>query len=37
MQEKRLICFDLDGTLTQHRSLLEEENKKLLDELRNRV
>ena len=33
MQEKRLICFDLDGTLTQHRSLLEDENKRLLDEL----
>ncbi len=30
---KKLICFDLDGTLTQHRSKLEEENKNLLDEL----
>ena len=30
---KRLICFDLDGTLTQHRSQLEEKNRKLLDEL----
>lgn len=30
---KRLICFDLDGTLTQHRSKLEEENKAVLDEL----
>ncbi len=28
---KKLICFDLDGTLTQHRSKLEEENKKILD------
>ena len=30
---KRLICFDLDGTLSQHRSQLEEMNKKVLDEL----
>lgn len=30
---KKLLCFDLDGTLTQHRSKLEERNKKLLDEL----
>lgn len=30
---KKLICFDLDGTLTQHRSKLEEQSKKLLDEL----
>ena len=30
---KKLICFDLDGTLTQHRSKLEEENKKVLDAL----
>ena len=30
---KRLICFDLDGTLTQHRSKLEEENKAVLDAL----
>ena len=30
---KKLLCFDLDGTLTQHRSKLEEENKTLLDEL----
>ncbi len=28
---KRLICFDLDGTLTQHRSRLEDDNKKILD------
>ena len=31
--KKRLICFDLDGTLTQHRSKLEEKNKNLLDSL----
>ena len=30
---KKLICFDLDGTLTQHRTPLEEENRKLLDAL----
>lgn len=30
---KRLICFDLDGTLTQHRSKLEEKNQKVLDKL----
>ena len=30
---KKLLCFDLDGTLTQHRSPLEEKNRNLLDEL----
>lgn len=30
---KKLICFDLDGTLTQHRTPLGEENRKLLDAL----
>lgn len=30
---KKLICFDLDGTLTQHRTPLSEENKAVLDEL----
>lgn len=30
---KRLICFDLDGTLTQHRSPLGEENRAVLDSL----
>lgn len=30
---KKLICFDLDGTLTQHRTKLEEKNKLVLDEL----
>ena len=33
---KRLICFDLDGTLTQHRSPLEERNRALLDRLAER-
>lgn len=28
---KRLLCFDLDGTLTQHRSKLEQENREVLD------
>ncbi len=30
---KRLICFDLDGTLSQHRSPLEPANRELLDKL----
>ncbi len=30
---KRLICFDLDGTLTQHRSPLDAKNKAVLDKL----
>ena len=30
---KKLICFDLDGTLSQHRSPLEAENRSLLDRL----
>lgn len=30
---KRLLCFDLDGTLTQHRSPLEDKNRKVLDKL----
>ena len=33
---KRLICFDLDGTLTQHRSPLGEENKAVLDKLKQK-
>ena len=33
---KRLICFDLDGTLTQHRSPLEEKNKSVLDRLQKK-
>lgn len=35
-KQKRLICFDLDGTLTQHRSKLEAENRAVLDELKKR-
>lgn len=30
---KRLLCFDLDGTLTQHRSPLGAENRAVLDRL----
>ena len=30
---KRLICFDLDGTLTQHRTLLDAQNRAVLDQL----
>lgn len=30
---KKLICFDLDGTLTLHRSKLEKKNKDFLDSL----
>lgn len=30
---KKLICFDLDGTLTQHRSPLTPENRAVLDRL----
>ena len=30
---KRLLCFDLDGTLTQHRSKIEDANRNFLDEL----
>ena len=30
---KKLICFDLDGTLTQHRSKLGDKNKSVLDKL----
>ena len=33
---KRLICFDLDGTLTNHRTPLGEENRALLDRLREK-
>ena len=33
---KKLICFDLDGTLTQHRSPLGEENKRVLDALKEK-
>ena len=30
---KKLICFDLDGTLTQHRSPLDDKNRAVLDRL----
>lgn len=33
---KKLICFDLDGTLTQHRSKLEEKNRQVLDKLKEK-
>ncbi len=33
---KKLICFDLDGTLTQHRSPLEDENRAVLDALKEK-
>lgn len=33
---KKLLCFDLDGTLTQHRSKLEKENAELLNTLQNK-
>ncbi|MBR1868347.1 MAG: HAD family phosphatase [Clostridia bacterium] len=33
---KKLIAFDLDGTLTQHRSYLEEENAELLRKLQKK-
>ncbi len=33
---KRLICFDLDGTLTQHRSPLSDKTRALLDALGNK-
>ncbi len=32
----KLIAFDLDGTLTQHKTPLEEQNRRVLDELRER-
>ena len=30
---KRLICFDLDGTLSQHKTLITEEVRTMLDRL----
>ena len=30
---KKLICFDLDGTLTQHRSPMDEKNRAVLEKL----
>lgn len=35
-QEKKLICFDLDGTLTQHKTPLTAENRAVLDTLAKR-
>ena len=32
--EIKVIAFDLDGTLTQHKTTLQEENRRLLNELR---
>ena len=32
----RVVAFDLDGTLTQHRSPLPEENRRLLDRIREK-
>ena len=36
MEERKLIAFDLDGTLTQHKEPLGEENRRVLDALRRR-
>ena len=36
MLNKRLICFDLDGTLTQHRSMMEKESRAVLDALQGK-
>ena len=33
---KKLLCFDLDGTLTQHRSKLERDNAELLTKLQKK-
>ena len=33
MYNKKIVALDLDGTLTQHRTPIEEENKKVLDDL----
>lgn len=33
---KKLLCFDLDGTLTQHRSSLEEKNRRVLERLQTK-
>lgn len=35
-QEKKLICFDLDGTLTQHKTQLTAANRAVLDTLAKR-
>ena len=36
MDEREVIAFDLDGTLTQHKEPLGEENRRVLDALRRR-
>ena len=36
MKDIKLIAFDLDGTLTQHKEPLTEENRRVLDELAQR-
>ena len=36
MDERKVIAFDLDGTLTQHKEPLTEENRRVLDALRLR-
>ena len=33
-EEIKVVAFDLDGTLTQHKTPLQEENRRLLDELK---
>ncbi len=33
VEKKKLICFDVDGTLTQYKTPLEAENRALLDKL----
>ena len=30
---KKLICFDLDGTLTRHRTQLDDKNRAVLEKL----
>ncbi len=36
MANKRLVCIDLDGTLTQHRAPLEKTNREVLEKLMKR-
>ncbi len=35
-EQKKLICFDLDGTITQHKTQITPENKAVLDKLGKR-
>ena len=37
MADYKIIAFDLDGTLTQHKSKLEEFNRELLVELQKKI